>query len=54
MQERYCHCGRPIIVEYVPASSDWNTVFLGQAPRAENRIFICPSCGAHLDIDKLR
>ncbi len=53
MQERYCECGHVIKVQFVSNSIGWRTVYWFIAGFSGNRVFVCPSCGRHLDIDAL-
>lgn len=54
MQQRFCTCGAPVLVEYKLLSArPWETQFWRQEPLRQN-IAACPCCGRKLDIHSLR
>ncbi len=55
MHQRYCTCGQSIWVNYVMMGRDWRAIFAGRRD-AKRAVCLrnCPSCGASLNINKLR
>lgn len=53
MQRRYCHCGKPILVDYRPSGPTWQAVFFRPRLLFRTRVRRCPCCGEGLDIDRL-
>ena len=53
MQDRYCECGHPVKVQFVSNAIGWRMVYWFISGYSGNRVFVCPSCGRHLDIDAL-
>ena len=54
MQQRFCTCGAPVLVEYkLMSARPWETQFWRQEPLRQS-IAACPCCGRKLDIHSLR
>jgi hypothetical protein len=53
MQERYCDCGRKVLVRFVHTPVGWAAV-IEQRNRPLETTTSCPACGRRLDIHALR
>lgn len=57
MQQRFCSCGHPVMVDYMfqgPEASKVSTRFYAPEAQRRGRIGTCPVCRRRLDIDTLR
>jgi hypothetical protein len=53
MQQRFCHCGYRVWVEYVLTEVRCRILFWPNLQRRGQRLKLCPVCGSHLSIDEL-
>jgi hypothetical protein len=54
MQQRFCHCGFSVWVEYQLHRRDCTTVFRSSQAPGSVHLTRCPCCGQRIHIDELR
>ena len=54
MQERYCDCGKSVLVDFTPKNHDWLATFWEHYSNSGRKTQICPGCGRPLHIHTLR
>lgn len=53
MQQRYCTCGQPIWVHYLPGSPLEQDILFTACQDGEELLCICPNCGYTLNINEM-
>jgi len=53
MQQRFCLCGRAILVQFCLRGFSWKPTFWSVAHYHGEKVERCPTCGRRLDINDL-
>jgi hypothetical protein len=53
MQQRFCPCGRVIMVHYAVRGHIWKSCFWNLARYRGEKVEACPDCGRQLHINDL-